>query len=360
MTALPCDACLRRTWLLRGLAGAIEIARHQRRRLPDLLALGDLALARAVRGELGEEIITRVRRLDADALRAAYPAAGLVGVCRHDPRYPSALLDDRAPPAVLGTRGDPRLLGGGASIAVVGTRRCSSDGAEVARGLGRGLAVAGVAVVSGMALGIDSAAHEGALAAGGATVAVLAGGADVPYPARKRRLYEDIGGLGLIVGELPPGTSPQRWMFPARNRIIATLTGATVVVEAAERSGSLITAELALEAGREVGAVPGPVLSWRSAGVNALLRDGAAVIRDAADAVELALGVEGAAAPDSRVAGLDPELRTLLSRLTGAGVTADALAADACALDAVLCGLAELELRGLVRRGLDGRWAPVA
>jgi DNA processing protein len=296
--------------------------------------------------------------LEADALRAAYPAAGLVGVCRHDPRYPSALLDDRAPPTVLGARGDLRLLGA-ASIAVVGTRRCSSDGAEVARGLGRGLAVAGVAVVSGMALGIDSAAHEGALAARGATVAVLAGGADVPYPARKRRLYEDIGGLGLIVSELPPGTSPQRWMFPARNRIIATLTGATVVVEAAERSGSLITAELALEAGREVGAVPGPVLSWRSAGVNALLRDGAVVIRNATDAVELALGVDGAPAPDSRLAGLDPQLRTLLSRLTGAGVTADGLASDACALDAVLCGLAELELRGLVRRRTDGRWAPV-
>jgi DNA processing protein len=147
-------------------------------------------------------------------------------------------------------------------------------------------------------------------------------------------------------------------MFPARNRIIATMTGATVVVEAAERSGSLITAELALEAGREVGAVPGPVLSWRSAGVNALRRDGAAVIRDAADAVELALGVEGAVAPDSRLAGLDPELRTLLSRLTGTGVTADALASDARALDAVLCGLAELELLGLCR-GLDGRWARV-
>ena len=208
MTALPCDECLRRTWLLRELGGAIEIARHQRQRLPDLLALGDLALARALRGAPGEEIVARVRALDAEELRAAYPAARLVGVCRHDPRYPSVLLEDRAPPAVIGARGDLRLLGGGASIAVVGTRRCSSDGAEVARGLGRGLAMAGVSVVSGMALGIDSAAHEGALAAGGATVAVLAGGADVPYPARKRRLYDDIAGLGLVVGELPPGRAP--------------------------------------------------------------------------------------------------------------------------------------------------------
>jgi DNA processing protein len=358
----PCAACLRRTWLLRELGGAIEIARNSRRRLPDLLALGDRVLARALLDERGEEILRGVGRLDPTAMRAAYRGAGLTALCRHDPRYPASLLDDRAPPAVLGARGRLELLDGDA-IAIVGTRRCSADGAEIARGLGRGLAVAGVTVVSGMALGIDSAAHEGALLAGGPTIAVLAGGADVPYPARKRALYAEIAGTGLIVGELPPGTRPRRWMFPARNRIIAALAGATVVVEAAQRSGSLITADLALETGRDVGAVPGPVLSWRSAGVNALLRDGATLVRDAADAVELALGLDpgaGAARADDRLAGLPGELRALLGRLTGAHASVDALAGSPAELDRVLTGLAELELRGLVRRAPDGRWAPTA
>ncbi len=361
MSSWPCAACLRRTWLLRELGGAIEIARRNRQRLPDMLALGDRVLARALLDDRGDEILRRVRELDAGALHAAYPAAGLVAICRHDPRYPSSLLEDRAPPAVLGARGRLELLEGEA-IAVVGTRRCSADGAEIARGLGRGLAVAGVTVVSGMALGIDSAAHEGALQAGGPTIAVLAGGADVPYPARKRTLYAAIAQTGLILAELPPGTGARRWMFPARNRIIAALAGATVVVEAAQRSGSLITAELALETGREVGAVPGPVLSWRSAGVNALLRDGATLIRDAADAVELALGVDGAAINrgDGRLAGLPADLRGLLARLTGAHASVDALAASPTELDGVLTGLAELELRGLVRREPDGRWAPTA
>ncbi len=359
-----CAACLRRTWLLRDLAGAIEIARNRHQALPDLLALPDRTLTRALIPDRADTILRRVRTLDAQTLRDAYAAAGLHAICRHDPGYPASLRDGGAPPAVLGARGDLALLcGDGEAIAIVGTRRCSADGAEVARGLGRGLAVAGVSVVSGMALGIDSAAHEGALSAGGATIAVLAGGADVTYPARKRRLYDDIAGLGLVVAELPPGTRPHRWMFPARNRIIAALSGATIVVEAAQRSGSLITAELALEAGRDVGAVPGPVLSWRSAGTNALLRDGAVVIRDAADAVELALGVDAAArvaTVDVRLAGLPAQLCALLHRITGAHATVDALAGDTAQLDAVLCGLAELEMRGLVRRAPDGRWEPVA
>jgi DNA processing protein len=358
--ALPCAPCLRRTWLLRELAGAIEIARSGRQRLPDLLALGDIVLARALLPDRAGEILRGVRALDPRALRDAYTTAGLVAICRHDPRYPPSLHDDRAPPAVLGARGEVGLLQRPGAIAIVGTRRCSPDGAQIARGLGRGLAVAGVTVVSGMALGIDSASHEGALAAGGATIAVLAGGANVPYPAGKRRLYSDIAGLGLVVGEFPPSTRPHRWMFPARNRIIAALAAATIVVEAAERSGSLITAELALESGRDVGAVPGPVLSWRSAGTNALLRDGAVVVRDAADAVEMALGVDAVpAAPDARLAGLPQELRALLAQLDGTAATVDALAYTPADVDAVLCGLAELELRGLVRRGADGRWGRV-
>ncbi len=190
-----------------------------------------------------------------------------------------------------------------AAVAIVGTRRASPEGLEVARTLGRGLAGANVTVVSGLALGVDSAAHAGAVELCGPTMAVLGGGADVPYPTRKAGLYQAIlAADGVIVSEMPPGFRAFRWSFPARNRIIAALAPVTIVVEAAERSGSLITAELALDLGRDVAAVPGPVLSWRSRGTNALLRDGAALIRDVRDALELVLGTEGAAAALKRAA----------------------------------------------------------
>ena len=160
-----------------------------------------------------------------------------------------------------------------------------------------------VTVVSGLALGVDSAAHAGAVEVCGPTVAVLGGGADVPYPTRKAGLYKAIlAAGGVVISEMPPGFRAFRWNFPARNRIIAALAPATIVVEAAERSGSLITAELALELGRDVAAVPGPVSSWRSRGTNALLRDGATLIRDVQDALELVLGTEGAAAALERAA----------------------------------------------------------
>ena len=193
----------------------------------------------------------------------------------------------------------------------MGTRRASADGLEVARALGRGLAAAGVTVVSGMALGVDSAAHAGALESSGRTVAVLAGGADVPYPPSKARLHQLIAERGCVVGELPPGFVAMRWCFPARNRIIAALAHMTIVVEAARRSGSLITAEIAADIGRDVGAVPGPVTAWRSAGTNALLRDGATVIRDAADALDVAVGVDR---HEAAVLHLEPRLRALLGR----------------------------------------------
>ncbi len=146
-------------------------------------------------------------------------------------------------------------------------------------------------VVSGMALGIDSAAHEGALEGGARTVAVLACGPEYAYPPRRRPLHGALVEQALVISELPPGTTPYRWAFPARNRIIAALAEMTVVVEAAERSGSLITAEIALDLGREVGAVPGAPAAWHSAGANALLRDGARVVRSALDVIDDVVGV---------------------------------------------------------------------
>ena len=159
-------------------------------------------------------------------------------------------------PAVLHVAGDPEVLPAPdeVAVAIVGARRATPYGLEVARALGRGLAAARVTVVSGMALGIDAAAHAGALEVGGPTIAVLAGGADVPYPRSRPALHRRIvGGGGCVVSEMPPGFTPLKWGFPARNRIIAGLAAATIVVEAAERSGSLITAEFAQDLGRVVG-----------------------------------------------------------------------------------------------------------
>jgi DNA processing protein len=223
-----------------------------------------------------------------------------------------------------------------------------------------------VTVVSGLALGIDSAAHRGALEAGGPTIAVLAGGADVPYPSSKAKLYDSIvASGGAIVSEMPPGFRAFRWNFPARNRIIAGLAPATIVVEAAERSGSLITAELALELGRDVGAVPGPVLSWRSRGTNALLRDGATVVRDTVDALDLTLGVTAAQQAMRRAesermpppATLPPELASLLAAVEDGQDTVASLTPDAAGASIVRAGLMQLELMGLIRRTPGGRLA---
>ena len=226
---------------------------------------------------------------------------------------------------------------GARAVAVVGTRRASAEGLEVARELGRGLAAAGITVVSGMALGVDSAAHAGALEAGGPTVAVLAGGADRASPASKRALHRELVARHCVLSELPPGFAPHRWCFPARNRTIAALAAATVVVEAAERSGSLITAEVAADLGREVAAVPGSPLAWRSAGTNALLRDGATLVRDARDVLDAVLGVtrDGRARDrgrgdgstrSRRFAGIDPSLRAVLASVVAGRDTVAALA----------------------------------
>ena len=275
MTAEACADCLARTWLVARLAGAIEIARHEKRRLRELLALSEEKLIAALGGTRAGAIADELERLDVDVLREAVETAGLEAVCRHDPAYPDRLRDLADAPAILFVVGGAQRLvevagadleNGPRAVAVVGTRRASPDGIEVARGLGRGLAAAGVTMVSGMALGVDSAAHAGALESSARTVAVLAGGADVPYPPSKARLHRLIGERGCVVSELPPGFVALRWCFPARNRIIAALAHMTIVVEAARRSGSLITAEIAADLGREVGAVPGPVTAWRAAG----------------------------------------------------------------------------------------------
>jgi DNA processing protein len=280
---------------------------------------------------------------------------------RGRPGYPSALeaLAARAPGVLhgRGARDIVESLEPDHAVTIVGARRASPYGIEVAETLGRLLGTAGLLVVSGMARGIDAAAHRGALAGNGRTLAVLGSGPDVVYPASQRRLYDRIVARGAIVSEYPPGTKPGTWSFPERNRIMAALGGITVVVEAAERSGSLITAREADGCNRIVGAVPGPVTSWLSAGCNHLLTDGAQMIRDAQDVLDLLLGV-GATNVRNTGPELDPELVTLLELVETGHGTCDALAAGAGAsATQVAVGLARLELMGYVRADAAGGYA---
>jgi DNA processing protein len=211
----------------------------------------------------------------------------IVRLRRRDPAYPPLLAAIHDPPAVLWLRGDADAsVLALPAVAIVGARACSAYGRAVARALARELAAAGLVIVSGMARGVDAEAHRGALEAGGVTVAVLGCGIDRDYPAAHAQLAQGICARGLVVSEYEAGVEPAPWRFPARNRIIAGLASATVVVEARERSGALITADFALEGGREVMVVPGEITSALSGGTNALLRLGATPVTGPADVLE--------------------------------------------------------------------------
>jgi DNA processing protein len=239
------------------------------------------------------------------------------------------------------------------AVAVVGARACSGYGATVARSLARDLAAAGLVVVSGLARGIDAEAHRGALEGGGTTVAVLGCGIDRDYPAAHRDLAQRIAATGLIVSEYAPGVEPTPWRFPARNRIVAGLCAATVVVEARERSGALITADLALEEGREVFAVPGEITSSLSAGTNDLLKLGASPMTRADDVLSC-FGLEA----QPSVAAVEGAAAQLLELLRDSPASADELVRRA-GLDAgeVARALVELELAGLAAVA-DGVYRP--
>jgi DNA processing protein len=358
-----CDQCLRRAWLIAALAGHLEIAWRQWNGPSALLGLDDATLLEAVRAEKHDHVLAGYRRFDARAARARCAAAHITALCRHDKAFPQALCDAPDPPAVIHVAGRPERLAellDAPAVAVVGARAATEYGVDVAGALGRRLAGAGVTVVSGMALGIDSAAHEGALRGGGSTIAVLGSGADVVYPPRKRDLHARLVSEAAVISEFPPGFTPRRWSFPARNRIIAGLARLTVVAEATEKSGSLITAEMARDLGRDVGAVPGPVTSPRAAGTNALLHDGAHVIRDAQDALDVACGVGVMAVRTAAdEANMDPSLHALLAAIDEGTDTLAALSAARGASEAMI-GLADLELRGLIRRDAGGRYLRTA
>jgi len=285
---------------------------------------------------------------DEAAERARLAAAGIRWLPRSDPAFPPRLASIHDPPPGLFLRGcaDPRVLAS-PSVAVVGARACSDYGAHVGRSLARELAAAGVVVVSGLARGIDGWAHRGCLEGAGSTVAVLGCGIDRDYPRAHAALATEIGQHGLVVSEYPPGVSPAPWRFPARNRIVAGLALATVVVEARERSGALITADLALEEGREVLSVPGEITSALSHGSNGLLRLGATPVTSAGDVLE-AIGIEP---PDTSPEGdpPGPAAAAALAALADGAATADEIArATGLDPDTVAAALVELELTGRV------------
>ena len=245
-----------------------------------------------IRPPRGERWRTFERQFDERACLERLAAGGYRFLPRSSPDFPPLLRAVHDPPAGLFLRGvaKPELLARPV-VAIVGARACSGYGSSVARSLGRELSAAGLVVVSGLARGIDAEAHRGTLEASGTTVAVLGCGIDRDYPAAHAELARRVAGAGLIVSEYAPGVEPAPWRFPARNRIVAGLCAATVVVEARERSGALITADLALEEGREVFAVPGEITSSLSAGTNALLKLGATPLTSAAD-VLASFGIE--------------------------------------------------------------------
>ena len=351
-----CDACLRRTALIAALAPWLDVEWRRRSAPAGVLSLPDqelVALDRSGRVARAHATFSPARA------RERIGAARLTAVCRCDAGYPERLRELADPPAVLHIAGDPAALERDESVAIVGARRGTAYGLEVSRALGRGLTAAGIPVVSGMAMGVDSAAHTGALEVpGAAPVAVLAGAADVAYPASRRRLHAELVRRGCVVSELPPGFTAFRWCFVARNRLIAGLAALTVVVEATERSGSLTTADFAQQLGRPVGAVPGPVTSRFSAGTNGLLAAGAGIVRDTRDVLDQLLGPSDrrAADPPPPAGAIEPRLRRILDAIErGHGSLAE-LTSDPDATRQVLQDLTELELRGLVRREFGGRY----
>ncbi|HEX2043607.1 MAG TPA: DNA-processing protein DprA [Acidimicrobiales bacterium] len=299
-------------------------------------------------------------RVDPSTVWAAHRKAGVAVAIEGAPQYPAALAGDHEAPAVLFLKGAEGGLTG-RRVAVVGTRRCTRYGADVARQLGRDLAAAGVTVVSGLALGIDGAAHEGALAARAAPpVAVVGSGLDVVYPRRHARLWAEVAASGVLLSEAPLGARPEPWRFPVRNRVIAALAEVVVVVESPSRGGSLHTVDAAVARDRPVMAVPGSVRSPASELPNALLAEGCAPARDALDVLSL-LGISSVAAvagrgDDDPRPPPDDDSRTVLDALGGEPATFDDLVTrSGLAPGPASLALARLEEQGWVA-GDRGWW----
>jgi DNA processing protein len=285
--------------------------------------------------------VSELERLARSGIRAVHPG---------HPSYPRLLAEISGRPSMLFVRGE-LAPADDRSVAIVGTRRATPYGRQAAERIAAELAQAGVTVVSGLARGVDAAAHRAALEAGGRTIAVLGSGPDVIYPAERRRLAEQILESGAILSEFPLGAKPDAQNFPARNRIVSGMTLGTLIIEAPVRSGALITATFAADQGREVFVIPGSIFAQTAEGTNALLRDGARLVRDGADILE-DLGLAGSSGPvhtQSRMS-LDENERRLLAALSKEARHIDELAEEADLPAAAVSALMlTMELKGLVR-----------
>jgi len=303
-------------------------------------------------------VLPRASAPDPKRLRDAERAlarAGAVLVPWGSFRYPALLAGLRDAPPVLAVRGEPAALGATA-VGIVGSRAATAYGLQVARRVAGELAAAGVVVVSGLAFGIDAAAHEAALRAGGLTIAVQACGIDRVYPAAHRELADRIAAHGAVVTEFPPGTAPHKGFFPLRNRLISGLSRALIVVEARARSGSLVTARHAAEQGVEVLAVPGPITSEAHVGCNRLLRDGATPLLGTED-VLAALAWPSTPPPQRSAARASAGAQAVLTVLRRGPTSGDDLIRLLSLSPAALAPiLLELELGGAIARSRDGRW----
>ncbi|OGA35330.1 MAG: DNA protecting protein DprA [Betaproteobacteria bacterium RIFCSPLOWO2_12_FULL_62_13b] len=309
-----------------------------------ILAAGRAALARIVSAEIAARILANLDSSAVDAALEWAAAEGNAVLTLADGEYPQSLLETPDPPALLYLRGRPELLAR-PGLAVVGSRNATPQGVSNAEHFARAFSAAGLTIVSGLALGIDAAAHRGGLDAAGSTIAVLGTGADILYPQRNRALGERIAREGLIVSEFPLGTPPHGANFPRRNRVISGLARGCLVVEAALASGSLITARLAAEQGREVFAIPGSIHSPHAKGCHALIKLGAKLVESAEDLLQ-ELGVNG---PPARPAAIDPVVPGLLAHLGYDPCDIDTLCArSGLTAAAVSAMLLQLELDGKV------------
>ena len=315
----------------------------------EALIVGEQALA--LKGSLNQE----ARDLDPVRLLGEVERGGTAVMVRGEPEYPNLLENITDPPFLLYYRGKPPSQHA-PSVAVVGSRKASGYGLEVARWLSSGLVGEGFNVVSGAAWGIDTAAHRGALDKGGQTTAVLGCGVDVAYPRSNRALLQEIAESGCLISEFPPGTPPLKGNFPMRTRLIAGMARATVVVEAGSKSGALITAEFALSEGREVMAVPGPVFSPSSKGTNELIRNGATPVTCPDDVVE-ALGMKMGTKCFQAESGphLTERERLLLDALAAGEADAEHLSRSlGTTVTETVVMLSSMEVLGLVARGPGG------
>ena len=318
-----------------------------------LNALPDIVARRGGKVNVADASLIEREMAQAEKLRARY-------LFIDDTDYPELLTHlDNAPAAIM-VRGNPALLARDA-VSMVGARNASAGACRFARSLAHDLADSGLVVVSGLARGIDTAAHVGALENG--TIAVIAGGIDIAYPPENAQLQNEIAERGVLIAEMPPGTEPRARHFPHRNRIIAGMSLGTVVVEAAPKSGSLITARLAAEASREVMAIPGSPLDPRSRGCNQLIREGATLVQDAAEIAELlrpidggSIGRAGGSAPTTAPDASDADTQSVIDLMSMTYVAVDELVRQSGASASVVqMALLELELAGKLERGAGGK-----